>query len=133
MKDKKTRATLPPGARGTKKLLRKYGNRLLCVRYRYDDRARKRYTTVELIEEEAFWAPPTALVWFRIGPDEVDLQAKARRGGAVWHRDRRLWLMPYRLARALNMPSRIVLDPPPPSPARSPPNVSKERNIFIKK
>jgi hypothetical protein len=51
----KTRLTLMPGANGTKKLVERYGNRLVCVRYRYDPQGRRRLTTVELIEEESSW------------------------------------------------------------------------------
>ena len=48
----RTRLTLRPGQRGTRKLLTRYGDRLVCVRYRYDERRKKRYETVELIVEE---------------------------------------------------------------------------------
>ena len=34
----RTRLILKPGQRGTKKLGAKYGDRLLCVRYRYDEK-----------------------------------------------------------------------------------------------
>ncbi len=44
-----------PGQSGTKKLLARYGNRLICVRYRYDEERKKRYKTVELIIEEVDW------------------------------------------------------------------------------
>jgi hypothetical protein len=54
----KTRLTLAPGANGTKKLVERYGERLVCVRYGYDAERRKRIKTMELIEEEAEWAPP---------------------------------------------------------------------------
>ena len=54
------RATLRPGKKGTKKLVARFGDRLICVRYRYDARRRKRFTTVELIVEEADWTPPDA-------------------------------------------------------------------------
>ena len=37
--------TLRPGQKGTKHLMAKYGNRLICVRYRYDSATHKRYTT----------------------------------------------------------------------------------------
>lgn len=53
----KTKLTLKPGQRGTKKLLAKYGDRLICVRYRYDEQAKKRYKTVELIEDKQDWSP----------------------------------------------------------------------------
>jgi hypothetical protein len=40
------RKTLRPGQDGTKSLLDKYGEQLLCVRYRYDDERYLRHTTV---------------------------------------------------------------------------------------
>ena len=47
-----------PGQRGTQKLVTRYGDRLVCVRYRYDAAAGKRYKTVEIILDEAAWTPP---------------------------------------------------------------------------
>lgn len=52
-----TKLTLKPGQRGTKKLLKKYGNRLVCVRYRYDEEKKLRYKTVELIVDVTEWEP----------------------------------------------------------------------------
>ncbi|MGB7538731.1 MAG: hypothetical protein WBM17_09345 [Anaerolineales bacterium] len=34
----KTLLFLQPGQRGTRKLLAEYGKRMICVRYRYDER-----------------------------------------------------------------------------------------------
>jgi len=42
---------LKPGQKGTKALVEKYGNFLVCVRYRYDEASRTRIKTVELIVE----------------------------------------------------------------------------------
>jgi hypothetical protein len=53
----RTRLHLKPGQRGTKRLSEKYGEQLVCVRYRYDDATKKRYKTVELIVDVAEWAP----------------------------------------------------------------------------
>ena len=41
-----------PGDTGTEKLVAKYGDRLVAVRYRYSHAKRKRYKTVELIVAE---------------------------------------------------------------------------------
>jgi len=49
------RATLRPGQKGTKKLVTRFGDRLICVRYRYDTTRGKRFTTVELIVDESDW------------------------------------------------------------------------------
>ena len=61
----RVRLKLKPGQRGTKHLLKQYGDRLFCVRYRYDEETKKRYTTVELIVEEEQWEPP------RFKPDDI--------------------------------------------------------------
>lgn len=52
----RTRLTLIPGQNGTKSLLERYGDRLVCVRYRYDEKKEKRYKNVELIFEEGMAA-----------------------------------------------------------------------------
>ena len=46
-----TRLKLKPGQKGTKALVEKYGDALVCVRYRYDETSRTRLKTVELIVE----------------------------------------------------------------------------------
>jgi hypothetical protein len=46
-----TRLTLRPGQSGTKKLLERYGERLVRVRYLYDEASGRRLKTVELIVE----------------------------------------------------------------------------------
>jgi len=54
----KSRRTLTLGQKGAKDFLERYGEQLVCVRYPYDDRRRKRFTTVEIIVEESVWSPP---------------------------------------------------------------------------
>jgi len=44
--------TLRPGDSGTKKLTERFGDRLVCVRYRKDGDKKRRYTTIELIVDE---------------------------------------------------------------------------------
>src|SRR2546425_12871306 len=76
----RTRFTLHPHQRGPKQLLAQYGNRLVCVRYRYDDQRRKRFKTVELIVEEGEWEPGTSqraaasLVHVCVAVSEVGVQ-----------------------------------------------------------
>lgn len=45
--------TLWPGQPGTLKLRQRHGPALLCVRYRHDADNQRRYTTVEIIVDEA--------------------------------------------------------------------------------
>jgi hypothetical protein len=51
----RTRRTLVPCQKGTKKWLRQYGSQCVCVQYRYDPESRLRFTTVELIIEGCGW------------------------------------------------------------------------------
>ena len=55
------RATLRPGQKGTKKLVARFGERPICVRYRYDTARKKRFTTRELIVDETDWMPSTPI------------------------------------------------------------------------
>ncbi|MCP4353044.1 MAG: hypothetical protein GY795_46935 [Desulfobacterales bacterium] len=40
-----------------KKLTDQYGSSLVCIRYRYDEKRKKRLKTAELIIEETDWEP----------------------------------------------------------------------------
>jgi hypothetical protein len=111
----KTRLTLRPGDNGTKKLLAKYGDRLLAVRYRYDADTQRRFKTVELVEEELPWEPgpaPTMKagqpVLIRLDYTETQLRQQVKEAGATWQQERRLWQLSYAAARALGLESRIV-------------------------
>lgn len=53
-----TRVTVRPGDKGTKKLVQEFGQKLLCVRYRYDPVRRMRHKTVELVVESARGGEP---------------------------------------------------------------------------
>ncbi len=53
----KSRLNLKPGQKGTKKLVEKYGDTLLYVRYRYDESRGVRLKTVEIVVEEKPWQP----------------------------------------------------------------------------
>jgi hypothetical protein len=93
------RKTLRPGQDGTKSLLDKYGEQLLCVRHRSDDEQRLRHTTVELGVETVPWQsqPLTAsrMVGVQVGLREVELQRKVKQAGGKWSRERHLWEMHY--------------------------------------
>jgi hypothetical protein len=101
--------TLRPGAPGTMKLVEEYGDRLLCVRYRYDEQARKRYTTVELAVRESDWAPRGERTgWVRVQWGEKDLAIRVRQAGGRWDKTRRLWELPLKKAREMGLESRLV-------------------------
>ena len=52
-----TRLTLRPGDKGTRKLVERFGERLVRVRYLYDAEAGRRLKTVELIVQSIPWQP----------------------------------------------------------------------------
>jgi hypothetical protein len=52
LKEMKAHTHLKPGQKGTRRLLDKYGEALICVRYRYDEVRDVRLKTVEIIVDE---------------------------------------------------------------------------------
>lgn len=105
----RTRLKLKPGQRGTIKLTRQYGDRLLCVRYRYDAARQRRYKTVELVVDEAPWEPPSkTVVDVRVFRSEPVLRARVREAGGRWNRQKKAWELPYGAVRALHLEDRII-------------------------
>ena len=103
----KTRLTLSPGSNGTKKLTAQYGERLVCVRYRYDPERHRRIKTVELIEEERPWTPEHLLYLVEIRWEETILRERAKHLGARWNPTRRLWQMDHSTVKELQLSDRI--------------------------
>src|SRR5262245_57884570 len=104
------RRTLTPGQKGTKKFLERYGEQLICVRYRYDDQRRKRFTTIEIIVEESSCSPPEKpeIVGLRVEFQETELQRRIKQAGGKWNSAKRVWEIPYDQAVALGLKKRIV-------------------------
>ncbi len=100
---------LTPGQNGTKRLQTVYGATLVCVRYRQDER--KRYTTVEIVVDEHPLLPRGPrledFIAVAIGYQERELRAQAKKSGARWDADRRLWIMTRSLAKHLGIQDRI--------------------------
>jgi hypothetical protein len=113
----RVRLHLKPGQKGTKRLLEQYGDRLICVRYRYDPDRKSRFKTVELIVAERDWQPPRP----RLAPDRIvgvqvafaehALRERVKRAGGVWNAKVRVWQLPHDRAVALGLAARIVGDP----------------------
>ncbi len=115
----KTRARLKPGQKGTKKLLAQYGDRLVCVRYRYDEATRRRIKTVELIVDEAYWEPPPrpnfppmTVVPVKINIDEPKLQDLARKAGARWDPKKKVWWVQFANIAGTRLEKRIAVETP---------------------
>ena len=120
-----------PGQRGTQKLVALYGERLVCVRYRYDAASGTRFKIVELIVDQAAWVPPPphphadkpvvrleqiddpetpppqqvgVKVFFR----ENKLRERVKAAGGQWSKAEKLWRLPYRTAYSLGLEHRIA-------------------------
>ena len=105
---------LKPGQKGTKQLLTQYGDRLVCVRYRYDAQRKKRFKTVELIVAEREWESPAprfaadTLVGVRVDFAEGEVRQQVKQAGGKWNRSRKVWEIRYDQVVALKMEARIV-------------------------
>ena len=120
MEGAETRLTLAPGQNGTKKLLATYGERLLCVRYRYDTARKVRHKTVELIVETVPWMPnrrnrrrePEDMVAVRIAFSEAGLRERIKAAGAIWRPRQRLWEVDWKTVLELGLQGRVVPEEP---------------------
>ena len=111
-----TRLTLRPGMPGTKKLLARYGERLVCVRYLYDEARSLRLKTVELVIEEAPWRGRARkprrndhdLVGVRIDSHETELRIAVKKTGGIWRPRQKLWEVSWDAVRTLGIGHRVV-------------------------
>ena len=110
----RVRLSLKPGQPGTKSLLAEYGERLVCVRYRYDAQKRRRFKTVELIVETSEWLPAGGqvdggeVVSLRVGYQELDLRQQVKAAGGTWDSLNRVWRLCLGRVRELGLESRLV-------------------------
>ncbi len=104
------------GGTGTKKMVEKYGNRLLCVRYIYDVVRGIKIKTVELIEEQRPWKagqhhiPPNKIMHLRVEYGEVKIGQLIKSCGGRWNKLAGYWELPYREVISLGLDNRIIND-----------------------
>lgn len=110
-----TTKTMLAGKPGTSKWVKKYGNALLCVRYKYDLHNKRKLKTVELIIEDEPWdldktrIPGNKIVGIRVAYGEVEAGRLVRSAGGIWDKKKQLWHLPYREAISLGFGDRIEL------------------------
>lgn len=110
------RLTRRPGQAGTMKYVKRYAERLVCVRYRYDPENGCRHKTVELIVETVPWEcrarrsrrRDEETVAVRIGYQESDLRERAKRLGAIWRPQQKLWELRWLDAKRLGIANRVA-------------------------
>lgn len=104
LKHIKAHSHLKPGQPGTRRLVERYGDALLCVRYRYDDIRDMRIKTVEIIvEERPGRAAPrlrdTDPVLVQVPYTMKALRDRLKSVGAKWDPGEKLWRVRYGLIR----------------------------------
>ncbi|HLF25609.1 MAG TPA: hypothetical protein VJG32_04685 [Anaerolineae bacterium] len=86
----------------------------MCVRYRYDEKKKKRYKTIELVIEETDWAPKVdplkgaTLVRIRVEWEETALRQRVKDAGGRWNPDEKVWELRYDKSVALGLKKRIL-------------------------
>jgi hypothetical protein len=93
----------------------KYGDSLLCVRYRYDESRGVRLKTVEIVVDEKSWQPPfqfrdSDIVPVLVAYREKELREKLRSAGGRWDPLTKLWRIQYGSVRGTEMEERIPED-----------------------
>jgi len=105
---------LLPGMDGTKKLVDRYGDKLVCVRYRMDDRRNRKVKTVELIIDESSLStnpseiPLNKIMRLDVKDNEALLGRAIRSVGGRWNRTEHVWELPYKQVLAMGLEERIV-------------------------
>ena len=113
LKDMKARKHLKPGQMGTKHLVAQYGDALLCVRYRYDEKRGVQLKTVEIVVEEKAIGSSVRfqdddLVKLIVTFTEKGLRERLKAAGGRWEPQEKLWLVRYGVVRGTELEKRIL-------------------------
>lgn len=103
--------TMKPGDPGTRRQVERFGQELLCVRYRYDEERHERLTTVEIVVDRGPRAVPVAAnqhVGVRLRFEEADLRHRVREAGGQWDPRRKLWWLPWSAVLRLGLADRVA-------------------------
>ena len=109
-----TKRKIYPGQPGTQKWTKKYGEDLVCIRYKYDSNANRKMITVELVVEEQEWQknrnhiPENKMMAVQIEYGERELGLKVRSVGGTWNRKEKVWYLPWNAIKALGLQDRVV-------------------------
>ena len=121
-----------PGERGTKRLVRDWGHRLICVRYRYNPHLNRRIKTAEIVMDEAPWRrKKDADVGVWIQSWESDLRHAIVAAGGKWDRGLCVWILARKQATRLGLDERAkrLLKGPHPNPSEA--NIPGNRKANI--
>jgi hypothetical protein len=96
LKDMKAHTHLKPGQKGTRRLVEQFGDKLLCVRYRYDEIRQVRMKTVEIIVDERPCNPNLQhrdrdIVAVMVPFAMVTLRDRLKGAGGRWDPEEKIW------------------------------------------
>lgn len=111
--------TLKPNEAGTKNLVRKYGEKLVAVRYRKGVNPNKIYTTVELIVHEKVYVPgvthvpaesakSTQMMPIRLEYRDIETRKKIQKAGGIWDPEKKFWYLSYQKIRELQLNPLVI-------------------------
>jgi hypothetical protein len=101
--------TIQVDAKGAIKIAQKYGESLVCVRYRLSPDGTERITTIELeLERVPVQKKRNPMVSVKIYPSETHLTAVAKSNGARYNAKTRLWRMTKNDAITMGIQERIA-------------------------
>ena len=111
-----TYMTVLPGYPGTKSLVDKFGDRLLCVRYKYNKDLKQKIKNAEIIIQEWNWEkdpkdiPQNKIVHVRIEFGEKQLGLLIRLAGGNLNKAKKYWELAYGTVRQLGLEDQIIQD-----------------------
>ena len=110
----KIKRIMRPGQPGTKKLLARYGDNLVCVRYRYYNEKMTMFKTIEIIIDRKPWqlaakkAHKDEVMSLRIAYNDVNARNQVKAAGGTWDPKHKVWLLVKEKVMELGMTNRIV-------------------------
>ena len=113
MKKSVTYRRISAGQPGSKRMVEKYGEKLLYIRYKYDSEKRVKYKTVELIEESGIYEGKLSrkkaekIVELKIGYEERELRTLVKEAGGRWKPENKVWEIKFREVKKLGLEKRI--------------------------
>jgi hypothetical protein len=110
----KTEKILKPGQPGTKKCTEKFGDSLICVRYKIDKIHNRRLKTAEIIIDEKQLIfrrkriPANKLVPLKVDYNNTYLRKLVKYAGGKWDSDNKVWELPYNKVMQLGLEKNML-------------------------
>jgi hypothetical protein len=99
LKEMKAYGHLKPGQKGTRRLASRFGDALVCVRYRYDERTGDNLTTAEIIVDRRPRLKRRLrdmdMVTVAVSYSETELREKLKGAGGRWSSEERVWRVSF--------------------------------------